>query len=124
MTQNPNNPEKFEAWCDSLSAEEQAAYLASIQITAGPMAYNPVDSVGGYIAGEIPAEQLEKMRQQRPEFFVTDRDMTDRLDEAYVQALIDRYGDVAELVTNVEDDTDAPDYSEIDPDFYDDYHPE
>jgi len=81
---------------------------------------------GGYTAyPSIPAEELEKLRELRAEFITTDHDMTDRLDAAYVEALIERYGDVAELVSTVEnDDADAPDYSEIDPDFYDDYQPE
>lgn len=41
MTQNLNDPKEFEAWCDSLTAEQQATYLASIQITSGPSEYAP-----------------------------------------------------------------------------------
>lgn len=90
------------------------------------MTENVDDSTeGGYTAHpSIPAEELEKLRVLRAEYIITDSRMIDQLDAAYVEALIEKYGDVAELATTtVEDDPDAPDYSDIDPEFYG-YHPE
>lgn len=63
-----------------------------------------------------------------PQYIYTDHDMTDKLDAAYVEALIEKYSEFPELTSTVTDDMDdfgpAIDYDEMFPDFYDDYRPE